>query len=531
MRRVHDVLSHPQTLAYQRQNAPQPVKSFNRLFYSLLFVGVLIRSVALLDPLVDHGLLRQAQTAAATKGLIEQPGVALSSHIPWAGDLNENFILELPLYNYFVAGLFKITHQLDLSGKLVSIGLWAVSFSLLQGIWRRCLKPSQVFWANLLFVSAPLGVFYSQAFMPESLVQTLAFGFVLLILRHDEKPTLARWTACAATGVLALLVKLPETAHLYLILAFFVFRRERWTALRRPHYWVAALITVAALKLWGGYMDSTNLQWLPEWGSKENLQLFIGSLHDRLHLKPWIMIILYLGAFVVPAATAGIAAFGFWILARRERQPVLLLWFAGLALFYLVWFGNTAAKQGYYNIVALAPLSAVFGIGTAFILGKTVLLRWPRRSAVAMAIVTIACAVPGLIYLFAPDQRILAAARWAHDHTTKNDLIVFQPNHRWDMRDYSYNAVLNYYSDRATVVWTRNTPERYRRAALERGRYVIVTHRPPVSDVKPSRWLAKFRGLDQWKPQSLDWLAANGFTSLTEQDEFSVYVKTFPSSP
>ena len=525
---MHDVLSQPPTVAYPRQEIRQQAKSFAGSFYHLLFLGVLIRCFALFHPLVDHGLLRQAQTAAATKSLIEQPGFVLSSHIPWSGDFHERFILELPLYNYFVAAVFKLTSQLDLSGKLVSIGLWAVSFSLLQGIWRRCLKPSQVFWANLLFVSAPLGVFYSQAFMPESLVQALAFGFVLLSLRYDERPTLARWTACAATGLVALLVKLPETAHLYLILAFLVFRRERWTALRRPQYWLAAFVTIAALKVWGAYMDSTNLQWLPEWGSKENLRLFIGSFQERLQLKPWLMILLYLGAFVVPAATAVMAAFGFWILARRERQPILLLWFAGLALFYLVWFGNTGARQGYYNLVALAPLSAIFGIGIASLLGNATLMRHPRISTIAVTIVTVACAVPGLVYLFAPDQRVLAAARWTHDHTEKNDLIVFQPNHRWDMRDYPYNAMLSYYADRATVVWTRNTPERYRREALERGRYVIVTHLKTESDDKPRRWLASFRGLDKWKPQSLDWLAANGFTPLTEQDEFSVYVKSSP---
>ena len=36
---------------------------------------------------------------------------------------------------------------------------------------------------------------------------------------------MARWSAAAAAGLLALLLKLPATAHLYLVLAFLLFRR------------------------------------------------------------------------------------------------------------------------------------------------------------------------------------------------------------------------------------------------------------------------------------------------------------------
>ena len=169
-----------------------------RSFWVFLILGILLRSVALNQPLVDAHLLRQCQTAAATKSMIEQPGFPLTARIPWLGDLDAHFVLELPLYNYIVMGVHRLTGNLDLSGKLTSIMLWAVSFGLLQSLWRRMFDGAQTFWANLLFVSAPLEVFYGQTFMPEMLIQTLAFAFVLLSLRYYEAPTLSRWLACSA---------------------------------------------------------------------------------------------------------------------------------------------------------------------------------------------------------------------------------------------------------------------------------------------------------------------------------------------
>ena len=76
------------------------------------------------------------------------------------GDVDVRYIQELPIYNYFVVGVHRLIGHLDLSGKVTSILIWALSFVLLQFIWRRILNPKQAFWANLLFVVAPLSVFF-----------------------------------------------------------------------------------------------------------------------------------------------------------------------------------------------------------------------------------------------------------------------------------------------------------------------------------------------------------------------------------
>lgn len=102
------------------------------------------------------------------------------------------YLQELPLYNYLAIAVYHFIGNLDISGKLTSIILWATSFAILQLIWRRLLDRDQSFWANVLFVFGPLEIFCGQAFVPEMLVQSLALVFVLLALRYDENPTLPR---------------------------------------------------------------------------------------------------------------------------------------------------------------------------------------------------------------------------------------------------------------------------------------------------------------------------------------------------
>src|SRR5438105_7689690 len=198
--------------------------------------------------------------------------------------------------------------------------------------------------------------------MPEMLVQVLAFSFVLLAIRYDEAPTLARWISCVAVGLTGTLVKLPEIAHLYLILIGLVFSREGRKALVRPRYLIAAALTIAALKVWGNYVDTVNVGPLSFGSSKQNLlHTYIGAWDSRFHFLPWAMVGLYLTAFIASGPSALIIGYGLWIFLRTQREKIFGLWLVSLLVFYLLWFGYTAAIHSYYNLPALAPLCALFG--------------------------------------------------------------------------------------------------------------------------------------------------------------------------
>lgn len=493
----------------------------DRSFWWFLALGLLLRCAALDHPLVDAGLIRQCQTAAVTQSLLTEHGFAISSQIPWAGDFDERFVLEMPIYNYLVIGVAALMGHLTVSGKLVAIALWAFSFWLLQGIWRRALDPSAAWWANLLFIASPLGVFYAQAFMPESLVQMLAFAFLLLLLRHDEQPTLPRWYLAAFTGLLCLLVKAPMTAHLYLVFLGLVVTRERWRSLFRPRYLIAGIVSAACVVGWGNYLDAVNRSPLSFGDTGRNLQAFIGPLRLRFEFQTWKMVALYLGGFMAP----GLAALGVFggaiVVLRRGCSRVLGLWLASIVIFYLLWLGNGPASQGYYNLPALGPVCALFGLGVRAFLEWPRLARLRRFAAPLAAFTIIGCAVPVWIYLFTPDRTILAAANWARDHTEPGAPILFRAAHRADLQDYAPNPVFPFYAGRPTFIWVNSLPEPYRSAALQRTKYAVVTLPQPEG-----KWLTRLRrlrGLPTPPPESTQWLEDLGFQPIAEDAAFVAF--------
>jgi len=198
------------------------------------------------------------------------------------------------------------------------------------------------------------------------------------------------------------------------------------------------------------------------------------------------------------------------------------VWLLALMMYYVIWFGTAGSAQSYYNLPSLAPLCAVFGIALGTIFANEKIAR-QRLVALPVALVLVAIPlVPSLQYLFKQDRQILAAAQEAKAHTKPTEIILFRPNHRWDMIDYPYNPVFEYYSQRPTFIWTKNTPELYRAAALERARCAAVTlPSPPPIGVLGAFY--RFRGVAPLRLESLDWLESAGFRAIEKTEAFVIY--------
>jgi hypothetical protein len=164
-------------------------------------------------------------------------------------------------------------------------------------------------------------------------------------------------------------------------------------------YVVAAVITAVALKGWSSYVDSVNLAMVPNWTSKQVVLGFIGPLSSRWQIKPWIMIGVYVGGFVATGPALLFAMGGLWSLLRRRVNDWLGAWLIAFAAFYLVWWRDGASAQSYYNLPALAPVSALFGMGVTALLNSKRLARWPRMGvAAAVLFFFCRCCPSGVTY-------------------------------------------------------------------------------------------------------------------------------------
>ena len=106
-----------------------------------------MRLVSIGGPLIDAHAIRQCYTAEASRSMLRESGFPMTLKVNWRGDRDVRLALELPVYNYLTIAAYHVLGDLDVSGKVVSIGFWALSFLVLQQIWKRCLNEAETFWA------------------------------------------------------------------------------------------------------------------------------------------------------------------------------------------------------------------------------------------------------------------------------------------------------------------------------------------------------------------------------------------------
>ena len=501
--------------------------------WAFLLVGIALRCVAINQPLIDAHLYRQTQTADAVRSLIRAPHWELSSRPSWLGDTNARLVQEFPLYNFLVVGVYRIVGNLDVSGKLASILLWAVSFLFLQAIWKRLLTPGQTLWANLLFVVSPLSIFFGQAFMPEMLIRACEFAFLALLLTYCENGRFAILLMAAAVGATGMIVKAPEFFHLYFVAGFLLFQKEGWAVLRRPGYWLILIATGICMKAWASYVDSTNATGVPEWSATATATAFLGKWTDRLSLHPYIKYAGYLTALTFTPAGLLVALFGSGRVGKQpSRYAVLVAWAFSVAAFYLLWGPRTAGEHSYYHLPALGVACALFGVGADWLL-ELAARHWPgrwgtRTTALAIVVSVIGPGAAATAYLFRQDRVIYDAALWVRDHVPRNEMVLFVLNHRPEL-DYAHVPVFSYYADRNVWVYSRTVPEERMIRALKSSVWAVVTRAPDEGDVGRLRRLLR-GGEKPLQPQDVSWLEQKaGFKRDLETAEFIVYKKLQPA--
>ena len=513
-------------------NFPDALKRHS--FAILFFIGICARLAALTQPLIDAQLLRQCQTAYATREMIREPGFSLSTAIPWHGDSGAKLVQEIPTYNYLVMGVNAVVGNLEMSGKLTSVLFWALSFWLLQGIWRRILRPGETGWANLLLVLSPLSNFFGQAFMPEMVVQALAFGFLLALLRYAESRRLGDFLVLTLIGALAILQKAPEISHLYLVAGAVFFSMHGTKLVRRPECWLALIATAVLAKAWGGYMDSVNATGALELTASKALRVSIGTVGDRVNLHFYRRIAGYVGIFLITPLGVPFVVGGLVRMLRERRAVVAWAWGASLIFFYLMWGPSTAAEHTYYNLPALGPVCLLFGMGVA------AFQQWLRvwvpsvsaRGWIGAAIVLVAVPFPLVttVYLYSQDRVVYDSAQWLKQNTLAEDVVIFVGGHRTDFVDFPHVATVPFYAERKVWVWCSSLGSENKARAQASARWVVTTEPPEnVSGLEALRRRVKAEVIHTHP--DLSWLAASGFQQTYRGDGFTVYRRPSAGAP
>jgi hypothetical protein len=325
--------------------------------------------------------------------------------------------------------------------------------------------------------------YLSTAFMPESLLQLLAIGFMVFVLGYARKSTWGAFVGLLITGLLGLLVKFPGFVHLGFFAALVLVDRQGWRVLLRPVLWVASAVIGAAVFGWGEYVKAINAEYFPYWAGTENLLGFIQPGRSRLAFSYYIPLVGYNLAFVLPLLVAPFALLGAVRICRRARvsfgDRIWLYLAASLLLYWLIW-AKAAPSHGYYNLQNLVLFSALFGLGV------TQTLRWMAARNVpawlpslARSLIVLALLSSGFVgyrYLSRPDYITVEVAQWVKTNTNPNDIILYQPRHVAAVIDYQHQPILSHLAGRRTWVWTRTTPDWEKERSVKAASYLITSH-------------------------------------------------------
>jgi hypothetical protein len=318
---------------------------------------------------------RQSQTALTALFIQRDADYGLAYPTPVLGQ-PWSVPMEFPLYQWSVVALSNVTGlPLIQAGRAVSLacfyGALAALFPLL-GHFR--LSPARRLVAMGLLLTCPLYIFYTRAFLIETMVLMFSLWFLVAFGRMITAPTVGRLALVAGLGVLAGLIKVT-TFMVFLVPAggwtLLEMRRtglaEGWVnAVRRGSWALAAIfLPVVATVGWtrfadatkgrntsAGFLESDNLAWFN-----------FGTAGERFSAATWGAHWRHLTENIAGPAVLGITLLLLVTVSRRWWRPALVC--LGVYLAPLIIFPTLYARHDYYAVTNALLLLGVAGLALA----------------------------------------------------------------------------------------------------------------------------------------------------------------------
>ncbi len=240
-----------------------------------VFIAVLGVHAYVLSIGWDHGNLpgqefRQAQTALSAYHIQQNADFSLTYPTPVLGQ-PWSLPMEFPLYQWTVVVLSNVTGMpLLQAGRTVTAVCFYLALAALYPLLGRLgLAPARRLVVMGLVLSCPLYLFYSRAFLIESMVLALSLWFLVAFTRFIVRPGWTGFVLVSVLGVIAGLVKVT-TFIVFLIPAGLwtwqsmraVGRTAGLAAMARRGFWAlgSIMLPVLATASWTKFADSVKQQ-------------------------------------------------------------------------------------------------------------------------------------------------------------------------------------------------------------------------------------------------------------------------------
>jgi len=393
--------------------------------FLILILGFILRLYKIDIPLADHHSWRQADTAAVARNFVKEGWNFLKPKIdnmvplhPGKPNNERLFLVEPPIYNSIVAGIYKIFGVKERWARLVSVIFSLGSIIFLYLIASFYFGEIVGLLASFFFAILPFNIFYSRVILPEPMIIFFTLGMFYFAIKWLEKNSIFHFSFFIFHSILSFSQKVFP---LFLILPvlYLFFQKYKAAFLKLKKFWFWLLVSLVPMIWWRRWISHfpegipANL-WLLNQGNIRFKGAFFYWIFAKrigeLILGYWGLALLVLGLIIKPKKEGWF--FHFWLLA---------------VLIFITVFAAGNVTHDYYQI-PLIPVFCIFlAKGANFLLFES----GERFSKFTCSLFMVLCSLFMIAFswyyirdFYNIQSGVDLAGRWIDENTPKDSLIL-----------------------------------------------------------------------------------------------------------
>lgn len=354
----------------EKQNKLFSNRTFLYLCLFLIFVLFLfLRLRFVTSPILDFHWQRQLDTAQIARNFYDEGMNIFYPRVDWRGNTPGFVETNFPFYPYLVAILYHLFGVHEIIGRIVSILFAVGTFIYLYRLARKITDKNTALFAVTLFAFAPLGVYFTRTFQPESTYLFFATASLYHYYIFLESKVNKHAVLSGVFLALAALIKIPILLVLFFPFLTFGLQKRRLSMFKDFRIWLIAAAGAIPALLWlihsGNLYSMTELsfsRWLMRRESFFNLSSFLRAEYWNIVLKQ---------RFLQDITIIGVIFAGLGIIlsaVKKEWRPIFW-WNFGFFIFFFFFMRANYAHH-YYQLIGLPAVSIAFSLPFGFALEK-----------------------------------------------------------------------------------------------------------------------------------------------------------------
>ena len=310
-------------------------------------------------PLADHHSWRQADTAAVARNFIKEGFDFLHPRIDNMAPISKEmvfnpqryFLVEPPIYQTLVAGVYALFGVQEKRARLVTIGFSLGAIIFLFLLVRKLVDQRIALLAAFFMAILPYSIYYSRVVLPDAEMLFTSITMLYFFILWLEKQTWRRFGLAVFFAAWALTLKMFPL-FLGIPLFYLVWRQWGFNFLRQKKLYLFLFLAFLPLVAWRIWISQ-----FPE-GIPASTWLFnLYGIRFRPAFFRWIFAErigkLILGYWGLPLLVLGL------MLKTKKKEGWFFHWWLLAFLVYVTVFATGNVTHDYYQIPFI-PMAAVF---------------------------------------------------------------------------------------------------------------------------------------------------------------------------